>query len=753
MIARALVTIALCCVAPARGAAGPDPETIVRFDAAKLAAAIRGATLPEGLSEFDCSRLRLESSTVREAGVHLVFVDPDRPRHQASLLLREGRLTGVIDHADGLQERFTSCGAGRAVRELADASDALPCGGPLEQDPPMPRHGEPPIASMTSGCDTGAVIDVAAFYTTAAMQDAGSRDGVLDWIEWSIARSNQIYLNSGVPVTLRLVSSLETPGYVEDASNMGNDLSALTNETDGAMDEVHDIRDTVGADLVMLIRENGGGYCGIAWILWDNSASASNAGFSVTALGCIPYSVVTHEIGHNMGCCHTPGDGGGCGDHGLFNYSAGHRFTGDDGVLYCTVMSYSPGQGIPHFSSPLVTYQGVATGVDGSRDNARTIIETSAALANFRCAVEPIGDGGIVRCWGADDRGQSAVPSTLRGVDHVAAGQLHSVASRSDGSVVCWGSNDYGQCSPPSTLPPIAEVDAGVRHSMGRGTDGLVHCWGANEYGQSSVPADLGTVSSIASGGFHCLALRTNGTVRGWGQNNFAQCNVPAAVTTALAIGAGASHSLAIKADGLVAGWGRNTNGQATIPATLGPCNAIAGGDLHSVAIRADGSVRCWGYNNYGQCTVPSDVASAIEVAAGSSHTAALLADGSVRAWGRNNLGQTGVPAALAGVSGIDSGANHLIVRVLVADCNSNGIADAIDIASGANDSDGDGRIDACETAKGDIDLDGNIDFGDVALILLDFGPCPDCATDLDATDQVDFGDVALALLNFGPAG
>lgn len=49
-----------------------------------------------------------------------------------------------------------------------------------------------------------------------------------------------------------------------------------------------------------------------------------------------------------------------------------------------------------------------------------------------------------------------------------------------------------------------------------------------------------------------------------------------------------------------------------------------------------------------------------------------------------------------------------------------------------------------------DVDGSGIIDFSDVALVLLDFGPCPQCLTDLDQSESVDFGDVALVLLAIG---
>jgi hypothetical protein len=49
----------------------------------------------------------------------------------------------------------------------------------------------------------------------------------------------------------------------------------------------------------------------------------------------------------------------------------------------------------------------------------------------------------------------------------------------------------------------------------------------------------------------------------------------------------------------------------------------------------------------------------------------------------------------------------------------------------------------------GDLDRDGRVDFGDVGLALLDFGPCIECEADLDGSGLVDFGDVALILLSF----
>jgi hypothetical protein len=131
----------------------------------------------------------------------------------------------------------------------------------------------------------------------------------------------------------------------------------------------------------------------------------------------------------------------------------------------------------------------------------------------------------------------------------------------------------------------------------------------------------------------------------------------------------------------------------------------------------------------------------------------ALKNDGTVVAWGSNSEGQCNVPSGLTSVTQIAAGDYHTVALITFADCNTNGQRDSFEIMHGAADINLNGVPDACEMSPGDLDLNGVIDFGDVALITLDFGPCSDCLSDLDGSGVVDFGDVALALLNFGPTG
>ena len=66
------------------------------------------------------------------------------------------------------------------------------------------------------------------------------------------------------------------------------------NSSDGYMDEVHPLRDRVGADLVHLVVSDGDDYCGTALEL---------GAFGLTRFGCGALTF-THELGHNLGLWH-----------------------------------------------------------------------------------------------------------------------------------------------------------------------------------------------------------------------------------------------------------------------------------------------------------------------------------------------------------------------------------------------------------------------------------------------------------------
>lgn len=227
-------------------------------------------------------------------------------------------------------------------------------------------------------------VDLLVVYTPAVTSLHNGHDGVLAHILTMVSGANQAYSDSGIDQVLHLVHSSEID-YTE-ASSMGADLDNLTRPSDGLLDEAHSLRNAWGADLVCLLQNDGGG---MAWLL-DNTNGSPAYGFSVVGTqGAAAGAVLPHELGHNMGCHHDRLEAD--GESGLYPDSYGHRFTGNDGVLYRTIMAYIPGQRIFRFSNPDITYAGVSTGIAlpdaESANNARTIQMTSPVVSAYRIEV------------------------------------------------------------------------------------------------------------------------------------------------------------------------------------------------------------------------------------------------------------------------------------------------------------------------------------------------------------------------------
>lgn len=240
------------------------------------------------------------------------------------------------------------------------------------------------------GINDPAIIDVMVLYTPAAKQWSANNDGgINNTITKIITQSNLLSDNSNIQVSFNLVHSVEVD-YVESGS-FSTDLNRLTYSDDGYMDEIHEVRDQYGADLVALLEANGDAG-GLAWRL-NSTSGRSEYAFSITLIrqSVTSYSAI-HEMGHNMGLGHhkqqsvSPGPG-------LFPYSAGWRWKGTNERMYCSVMTYNSGSyfpdGIsatrtPYFSNPNINYMGYPTGHPTEGDAARSIREMKHIIAAYR---------------------------------------------------------------------------------------------------------------------------------------------------------------------------------------------------------------------------------------------------------------------------------------------------------------------------------------------------------------------------------
>jgi hypothetical protein len=266
-------------------------------------------------------------------------------------------------------------------------------GTPAEPPAPEPNLQQPDArsaaatdAATTAAAPTNTVVDLLVVYTSTARAKQGGQSAMNALITLGVDLANQAYKNSQIAMQLRLVRAAEV-AYAE-TGNMNTDLTRLRNTSDGFMDTVHQLRNQYKADLVALIVDNGGPYCGIAYVMANGPrASFASYAFSVTDRDCVSNNTLTHELGHNMGDAHDRASGG----SGVFPYSYGYR---DPVGKFRTIMAYAcPTVSCPrvkYFSNPKIKINGRPAGIDhrvnptNSADNARSMNEVRNIVAAWR---------------------------------------------------------------------------------------------------------------------------------------------------------------------------------------------------------------------------------------------------------------------------------------------------------------------------------------------------------------------------------
>jgi alpha-tubulin suppressor-like RCC1 family protein len=200
-------------------------------------------------------------------------------------------------------------------------------------------------------------------------------------------------------------------------------------------------------------------------------------------------------------------------------------------------------------------------------------------------------------------------PTNIGNVTAIAAGALHTLALRKDGTVIAWGNNFYGQTNIPAGLSNVVAIAAGNNHCLALKSDGSLAAWGDYGYGQGGVPVGLSNVVAIASGAYYNLALKADGTVIGWGSDIYGQTDVPAGLTNVQSIFAGYYNGCAVKSDGSLVQWGNGPvwqhNGTNTQLSFAGSnFVSIAAAAFTGWSLQNDGVARAYGfYDGSAPCT------------------------------------------------------------------------------------------------------------------------------------------------------
>jgi len=246
------------------------------------------------------------------------------------------------------------------------------------------------VKNSTFNTSNSRDVDVMIAYTSAASNWSSSNDGGIEnTIGEAMDNINTAIENSEIDLDINLVHSCKV-SYTETGDDLVTDLQRLERDYDGHMEEVHDLRDYHGADLVSLfVRRDDDSYvAGVARGPQYEHQLNPDYAFSVVSVQDISSSYVfTHEIGHNFGAGHAADQDHQPGPQ-LYDYSAGWRWRGDKLLYdYVSVMTYIDSlydERVLHFSNPDVYHEGDPTGDPEEADNARTIRETKGIISDYQ---------------------------------------------------------------------------------------------------------------------------------------------------------------------------------------------------------------------------------------------------------------------------------------------------------------------------------------------------------------------------------
>jgi len=178
-----------------------------------------------------------------------------------------------------------------------------------------------------------------------------------------------------------------------------------------------------------------------------------------------------------------------------------------------------------------------------------------AAGRNYTVALKT---NGSLWAWGDNEYGQLGIGTTKStnqpvqvGTDQdwraVVAGFSHTMALKTNNTLWAWGNNRSGNLGVPAGYPPEEHspvqvgashdwqaVAAGEIYTVALKTDNTLWAWGGNNVGQlgigstsaQSSPVQVVTDQdwqTVTSGGSHTVALKTDGSLWVWGFNDYGQ--------------------------------------------------------------------------------------------------------------------------------------------------------------------------------------------------------------------------------------
>ncbi|GAB2511144.1 M12 family metallo-peptidase [Lysobacter humi (ex Lee et al. 2017)] len=295
--------------------------------------------------------------------------------NSATLVSRDGKVTGNV-RVDGKLFRIRPLPDGNhAVVEVDESRMPKDHPSAFADLPSIQMAGKdkPGTISPTgTSSGTAQTIRVMVVATQNAINAYGGDMRAL--VDLAVSESNQGYRNSNVGITLQLAGYYTT---TYNSVGMSTDLSRFRGTSDGYMDTIHATRNSVAADVMMLVG-NDSSSCGLA----SGIGSTASTAFATVYWDCATgYYSFAHEIGHLQSARHDP-----AADPTNTPYAYGHGYQAPN-KAWRTIMAYNCSPSCPrinYWSNPNITYGGQAMGTATRNDNQRVLVNTKATIAGFR---------------------------------------------------------------------------------------------------------------------------------------------------------------------------------------------------------------------------------------------------------------------------------------------------------------------------------------------------------------------------------
>jgi peptidyl-Asp metalloendopeptidase len=331
--------------------------------------------------------LKMLRSVVNKDGTISCEGKSTTPGATALFIMNGDRITGTVQSGNAIYS-IKPLGAGlhAVVKENQFPPDHPPGKNPpvrkLPEAPPpkgkdgarfLPQSGNPKADTLLT-LSKDSVIRVLVVYTPSV---SNAVFDVTSLAQLAILNSNTTFTNSRIHARLEL-AGMSYVDYAE-SGDLEVDVERFCNPADHIMDGVHKIRDSVAADIaVLLVDQEKVIYSGWASAI---AATADSAFCAVDQYWAVPNYSFVHEIGHLMGARHDLES-----DSEATPFQDGHGFW-VKGEWRC-VMTTREVDGCarqPYWSNPDIKYNNrTPMGTTNYQNNARVLNFMAPAVAKFR---------------------------------------------------------------------------------------------------------------------------------------------------------------------------------------------------------------------------------------------------------------------------------------------------------------------------------------------------------------------------------